>query len=222
MNYPPDQPQGWQQPNYQQPGQYPPQQPYQPQPPKKKRNPIMVVMIVLGSALILCAACGIVTALASSHSNTNTGTLSSATTTTSSSSTPTTASNQHFKPGDNVTVGSTWQITVSQATTSTGDDIDQPASGNVYLLIPVSYKNISTQEQQLFGYADWTLRDPNGKAYDPAFIQASNAADGKIEAGGPAQGTFTYEVPAATKSFTFAFQESAFTSGQTIWDLNLP
>lgn len=197
-------PQGYPQPNYQ-------------QPPKKKGKGLMIALIILGSVFVLCATCGIIAAVASVTTS-NTGTLTSSTPGTTSTTAPT---NQHFKPGDTVIVGNTWQIVVSTLAISQGDQYLSPKAGDTYLLIPVTFKNVTDKEQQLYGDANWTLKDLSGQKYDPAFISAASPPDGKIEAGGPAKGTLAYEVPANVKSFQLAFEISMFESGQTIWDLSV-
>lgn len=172
----------------------------------KQRLLFIVPLCVIIAALLACG----------SSSNANTGTL----TPPSSTATPTTQ--QHFHVGDTVTVGKTWQIVVSQPSTSTGEQYLTPKEGNVYLLIPVAFTNATNQEQSLYGNADWTLKDTAGQKYDPAYITSASPPSGKVEAGGPAKGTLAYEVPASLKEFRLSFEISMFSSGQTIWDLTIP
>jgi Domain of unknown function (DUF4352) len=129
---------------------------------------------------------------------------------------------QHFKVNDVVKVGSNWQVTVNSVKTDTGGQYSALKTGNVYLLVDVSMVNISNKEQSTSSLADWKLTGTDGQSYNASFFSgAPTAPDGKVEAGSPAKGTLTYEVPASVKNFKLAFTPSLFTSGQTIWDLTV-
>src|SRR5579863_7893511 len=52
------------------------------------------------------------------------------------------ASSQHFKVGQQVKIGDTFDVTVNSVTKNAGSDLDQPGSGNVYLIVDVTLKNI--------------------------------------------------------------------------------
>ncbi|MEO7002145.1 MAG: DUF4352 domain-containing protein [Ktedonobacterales bacterium] len=133
-----------------------------------------------------------------------------------------TSSAQHFTVGQQVKVGSTWVVTVNSAKTHGATDIDQPKSGNTYLVVDVSLKNVSSQEQTLSSLAQFTLKDATGQSYDETITTFANAApDGKVEAGSVSRGQMVYEVPTAQKSFTFAFEADIVSGGQTIWDISI-
>jgi hypothetical protein len=220
----PQQPSGpmpYPQQGYPPPGQAPyPQQPVQ-QGPKKKPG-----IFKIGCSALVAVVVLIVIIAVASGGKSNTGTKVDTTANSSSSTTSNSANTQpaqHFKVGDTVNVGSIWQIVVSNVRTDPGGQYDSLKTGDTYLAIDASFKNISNQEQQLFGSADWTLKDPTGQTYNTSFDSNISATEpqGKVEAGGPGKGTLIYEVPSATKSFTLAFETNAFTSGQTIWDLSV-
>lgn len=173
----------------------------------KRFIPLIVLCIIVGSLI----ACG--------ESNTGTKANSSESSSSSSSSS---APTQHFKIGDTVNVGDTWQIVVSNPRTSTGGQFSTLKTGNVYLIVDVSFKNVSKKEVQLFGDADWALKDTSGQKYDNGYTSdAPSAPDGKVEPGDPAKGSLVWEVPASTKQFTLAFENNVWASGQTIWDLSV-
>lgn len=230
--YPPQQP-SWQlppgqYPQYQQQPMYPPpvQPGYQPhmpppQPPKKKRG---VMWAIVGAILILvCACAGIGSMAKGGTTTTNTSTLvSTQAATTDASTTPAIVKNQHYKTGQAVKVGDTWQITLNSVQVSKGQDYSRPENGKVYLLAGVTMKNISSKEQAASSLLDWKLRDSDGEQYSETAVSfAPNAPGGSVESGGQIKGTLPYEVPAGKHAFTLAFKEIFSGDGQTIWDLSI-
>jgi hypothetical protein len=148
----------------------------------------------------------------------NTGTQANATNNSTTTSQPT----QHFKVGDTVKVGDTWQVVINSVKTDPPGQFSSLKSGNVYLLIGVSLTNISNKEQTTSSLADWKLTGTDGQSYNTTYdSDAPSAPDGKVEAGSPSKGTLVYEVPSTVKEFRLAFAPSFFSSGQTIWDLTV-
>lgn len=162
-----------------------------------------LVVVVLAAAVFL--ACG--SGDANAGSTTTGGTSSSG--------------GKHFKVGDQVKVGNTYVVTVNSVKTSKGDDISQPKSGNTFLIVDVSIKNVSSKEQDLSSLLQFTLKDSSGQKYDETILSGATAPDGKLAAGDVVKGQIPYEVPAAQHSFTLAFEADIISSGQTIWDLKL-
>jgi len=216
-------PQPPQQPYYppQQYGQPPYQQPmYQPTPPRKRSRTWL--WIVLGVLAVLLLGCiGIVALVTSAARSTNTGTLAT-TIPSSSTSTPTSnPSGQHFKVGQVVTVGNTWQVTVNSAKTSEGEQFITPTADHHYLILDVTLKNISSQEQNVSSALNFTLQDSTGQKYTETILPSKTPPDGKVEAGSLLRGQLSYEVPTSQKTFTFSFQANIISGGQTIWDINV-
>jgi hypothetical protein len=130
------------------------------------------------------------------------------------------ASSQHLKVGQSVQTGA-FQVTVNGVKTSQGQSFDTPKTGHVFLLIDVTVKNTSSQEQDVSSLVMWTLRDTSGQAISPTITTfAPPAPDGKVEAGNQIRGTLAYEVPTSQHTFTLAFIPD-LTSGQTIWDISI-
>lgn len=165
---------------------------------------LSILALVLPVAVIL--ACG----EASTAATTVTGTV------TAPASTPAT----HFKVGQQVKVDDTWVITVSSVKTASQglNEFDTPKSGNIFLVIDVTQKNISSQQQTANATFDWTLRDSTGQSYDQAI--ASNGPDGDVETNAQVRGQFYFEVPKAQKTFTLAFSPG-LGDDQVIWDISV-
>lgn len=179
-----------------------------------KKLIVPLCLLIFVGALIACGA-----------SDSNSGSAVSSTSSSSSSSTQSSkapASAAHFKVGQTVKVGDTWQVIVNSVKTSQGDDMDKPQKGQ-YLLLDVTVKNISSQEQNISSLVNFKLTDDTGISYTEAITALGNPnpPDGKVEAGSPLRGTFTYDVPTSVKKFTFAFEPDIISSGQTIWDINV-
>lgn len=169
--------------------------------------------ILLGLALIVCAliACG--------ESN-NTG---SVTTNGSTDSTPQ-ATAAHFKVGQVVKVGDTWQVTVNSVKTSKGDDFSKPDAGNTYIIINITVKNISSQEQTISSLLNFSFKSADGTKGKDAITLTTGVTpppDGKVAAGDLAKGDLVYEASASQKTGTLAFEADIISGGQSIWDINL-
>jgi U5 snRNP spliceosome subunit len=224
--YPPQQgyPQSGPMPPYPQqpmPPGYPQMPPQQPMQPKKKGKGLWIALGVIVGAVVLCAAIG--SMASKGNSGTKVDTTGNAGSSTTSNSQPTQpVMQQHFKVGDVVKVGDKWEVTVNSITTSQGGNYITPDPGNVYVLVNVSMKNTSPKEQNTSSLLDWNLKGKDGQRYkDALFSDGDSPPNGKIEAGGPAKGTLSYEVPATVKDFTLSFSPELFESGQTIWDLSV-
>ncbi|GER82472.1 MAG: DUF4352 domain-containing protein [Thermogemmatispora sp.] len=178
-----------------------------------------VLSLVIGAAIIIMAllACG-----ESTSSNTGTAVTPAASTSTSKSNGATAPATQHFKVGQVVKVGNTWQVTVLGVKTSSGDEFNQPKAGDTFLLIDVSLKNLSSSEQSVSSVMNFTLRDSSGQQMDFTIVtSAPKTPDGKVEAGGQIRGTLAYEVPLSEHHYTLAFVSDLLESGQTIWDITI-
>ena len=147
------------------------------------------------------------------------GTVANSGSTTSGGNSASTSS-KHFKTGDQVKVGDTYVVTVNSVKTSQGDDVSQPKSGNTFLIVDVTLKNVSNKEQNISSLLMFTLKDATGQQYTETIVDGTTTPDGKLEAGDVLRGQLAYEVPKSQHSFTLAFQADITSSGQTIWDLS--
>lgn len=163
---------------------------------------------------LLLAIAGVIMACGASSDNSGSATTGGGSSSSSSS--------QHFKVGQQVKVGTTWVVTVNSAKTHGATDMDQLKSGDTYLVVDVSLKNISSQEQNLSSLAQFTLKDATGQSYTETITTFANQPpDGKVEAGSMSHGQMVYEVPTAQKSYTLAFQSDIVSGGETIWDISI-
>jgi len=182
-------------------------------------------LIIVGVIVVVIAILGVV--IGSHGSSSNTGTLSSSNNNTGNSTisapAPTTASNQHFKVGDTVTVGNSWKVVVNSITADDGGQYSALKSGDTYVIVDVSLTNLTSSEQTASSLLMFTLKDSTGQKYDESIDTNVNGStpDGKVAAGDTLRGIIAYEVPASQKSFTLAFAPDLTSSGQTIWDLSL-
>ncbi len=174
----------------------------------------MKTILILISCLCILVSCG------STSSNQGTATTPQATDT---KNTPTSAPAQHFRIGQIVNVGSTWQITITSAKTSPHGQYSQPQhAGNVFLIFQVSVKNISTSEQNISSIANFTLTDASGQKYTNSYDDEAGATlDGKVEPDSPLKGSLVYEVPGGVHDFRLAFEAELISGGQTIWDIHV-
>ncbi len=135
---------------------------------------------------------------------------------------PTSAQSQHFKVGEAVKVGDTWEVTVNSVKTNNGSEYLKPKDGKTYLVVNVTTKNLTNQEQNMSSILNFSLKDTTGQKADIAIIPNVDVApNGKVEAGGLLRGNLAYEVPKSEKKFTLSFQNNLLSGGQTLWDLSI-
>lgn len=202
------------------PGQYPQQQPYYPQqPPPKKRRRVWL-WIVLGVLAVVVLGCiGTIALISQAAKNTtNTGTIATTVSTHASTSAP---SSQHFKVGQTVKVGDTWQVTVNSAKTSQGDEFSTPAAGSQFVIVDITLKNLSSTEQNVSSAVNFSLQDATGQKYNESILSGETPPDGKVEAGALLRGQLSYEVPTSQKKLTFNFEPDLISAGQTVWDITV-
>lgn len=205
-SYPP-QPQG----SPTQPGFPPPSQ----QP--KKCNPLLIIGGVIGGLLLVRCIGGVILA---SRATPNRGAKVGNTSTSSSTNTP--SGSRHVKVGDQLKGGDTCSITVTSVKTSGGDEAFQPKAGNTFLIVDVTVKNVSSQEQNLStllqasckplaSLLQFALKDATGQKYSETFTTNATPPDGQI----------AFEVPKSQRAFTFtlALEADLLSGGQTSWDL---
>jgi hypothetical protein len=171
------------------------------------RSRLMALFALLAITAAVILACG-GGASANSGSTTSGGTSAS-------------GSSKHFKVGDQVKVGNTYIVTVNSVKTSQGDEVIQPKSGNTFMIIDVTLKNVSNKEQDVSSLLMFTLKDSTGQQYDETVVDGATSPDGKLEAGDVLRGQIAYEVPKSQHTFTFGFEADITSSGQTIWDLKI-
>ena len=214
---------------YQQQQQYPGYQPgpgYPQQPPKKKGRLWLWLGLGLAIIVILCVAASAITSHSATSSNssnttsnTNTTNTTSSNSSKSSSSSSNSSNSSHYKIGQPATQGD-WQVSVTNVSTSMGDDIDQPKSGDQFLLVQVSVKNNSSKSQTVSSIDMFTLRDSNGQGYNETVTtQSTSSPDGSVDTGGKIAGTIAYEVPANVKSFELKFTGDLLSSDSVTFDL---
>jgi hypothetical protein len=174
----------------------------------------LIALVLLTLALIACG---------SSQANTGTAVTPTPTTKQQQPTDTPTPKPTHFKIGDTVKVGDVWTITITKIRTEQGGQYDPtPTSGNTYLVISIAAKNISSTEQQFYGSAGFTLRDPSGQSFQASYVSdARQAPMGKAEPGGPLSGDIVYEVSKSTKHYTLSSEQNAFMPGQVVWDITV-
>lgn len=167
---------------------------------------LLLLVGLLGVLALVVMACG--------SSSANTGTSVTGTNTVSNTS-------KHFKVGDQVKVGDIYIATINSFKTNPGDSFSKPKSGNQFVVVDVTLKNVSNKEQNVSSLLQFTLKDSTGQKYTETIISNVTPPDGKLAAGDIIKGQMAYEVPSAQHDFTFAFEADIISSGQTLWDLHI-
>lgn len=234
MQQPPPYQPGQSGPNYPQHPQYLPQQPYVPQPQYQQMPPVVsqpqkkpfsmgcagiVGMMLVGAFIgvfIGYVAHG-------SPDSVTTPTTTTSATASKAHSQPTTApvASAHHKIGEVVSVDGKWEVTFTQAHTVASDTLNQPQkAGNVYLLIDVTMKNISSVQASASSVIQFDLRTPDGTKITETLRTDSTPPDGNVSAGQQIKGTLSYEVAPDQHVFQMDFI-SDFAAQQVTWDVQV-
>ena len=170
---------------------------------------LLPLLTLLGVLALVIMACG----GSSANAGTSVGT--------SGNNSSNSNSSKHFKVGDQVKVGDTFIVTVNSFKTNPGDDIFKPKSGNQFVVVDVTLKNVGSKEQDISSLFQFTLKDATGQKYTETIISNVTPPDGKLAAGDLLKGQIAYEVAASQHDFTFAFEADIISGGQTVWDLHV-
>jgi len=133
-----------------------------------------------------------------------------------SPSQPTQPTSQQNSLGQPVVADDTWTVTVNNVTTSPGNDILTPKSGNTFLEINVTLKNTSSSSQTASSLLMFSLLDSTGQKYDQS-LGIESSPDGAVVANGLLRGTVTYEVPKSVHTFMLQFQPELTSSNVVQW-----
>lgn len=125
------------------------------------------------------------------------------------------------KVGVPFVVNDTWTVTVNKVSTNQGDNlINIPKAGNIYLVVNVTLKNTSSQNQGASSIGMFSLKDSTGQTYDQNIV-FGHSPDGQVAAGSLVRGDLAYEVPKSIHSFTLQFVSSLTSSDLTEWELTI-
>jgi len=133
---------------------------------------------------------------------------------------------QPTQPGGNtigkaVQVGNTWVVTVNNVKTSPGSEFTKPKSGNIFIVVDVSVKNISSSDQSVSSLLMFNLKNATGQLYTEAFTEFTNPPDGTVTPNSLLRGQLVYEVPSTDHTFTFSFQSDSSGSDIIEWNVKV-
>ncbi len=95
-----------------------------------------------------------------------------------------------------------WSMTLNSVKTSTGDQIDTPDAGKIYLVADVTIGNLLSYSQDVASRLSFRLQDSTGQAYDQDLNYFRTAPDGPIQPGSKLRGQLVYAVPKTMHDFT--------------------
>lgn len=122
--------------------------------------------------------------------------------------------------GQAVQAGPDYLVTVNSATTSTGDSVFSPKTGNIYLVVDVTVKNTSSSPQDVSSFLNFELQDSTGQKYDQTFTDIGTPPDQTgLQPGKLIRGQLVYEVPASMHQFTFSYLDLLGDTVLATWNL---
>jgi hypothetical protein len=124
-----------------------------------------------------------------------------------------------FKVDEPVAVGTTWVITVTHVSLSSGDSSYTPPKGKQLFLIAISEQNRSSQVASVNGAVNWSLQDSTGTSFQVVHSAYGEMPVENVEAGATSTGELVYEVPTSVGHLTLTFAPASG-DGPKIWDIS--
>lgn len=123
--------------------------------------------------------------------------------------------------GDTVKLGTAWVVTVNKVTANAGQGVDKPTGDDTFLLVDLTFTNVSSQDLDLYTVTPLVLRDASGQRYTQITTTFTTLPDGTIAAGASAHGVIPFEVSAVQRQFLLAYYTGNPKDPHAIWSLNL-
>lgn len=121
--------------------------------------------------------------------------------------------------GKPVHVGNTWIVTVNSVRYNTGDGvINVPQAGHIFLVVYVTFKNISPINSAVSSPLMFRLTDSSGQMYTQE-IAYGNSPDGAVRSGHSRSGQIAYEVPLSKHSFLLLGVAAPGTNSLNEWNI---
>lgn len=126
-------------------------------------------------------------------------------------------SQQTYNIGDVIQMGTTL-LTVNQVTFPAGDQFNQPAQGNKFLVIDLTIENHSSAPISFSSLMQTWLKDPSGQKYDidlmASVASGGSSPDGEIAPNEALRGQIGFQVPATATGLVFVFDADVWGTGK--------
>jgi len=195
----------------------PPLRMYEPPPPRRSKIPWWIILLLaVIVSLCICSSSMLYSTHNSEQSvNDINSQIQSIPTDTATSKTQ----NTIYKLGDVVQVDQNWNVTINSVSISQGDEFNTPKHGNEYILITMTFKNISNNQQSASTFLSMNLRGLDGMNYKQSLFYSGDQSppDGTVLSGMSSKGVISFEVPVSVHEFNLQYQD--FVCQAFEWDI---
>ncbi len=126
-----------------------------------------------------------------------------------------------YSIGEEVKLGDT-SVMVSSVEKSSGTDWDKPKSGNEYVIVSVTIKNIGDSQVSYNPY-DFSMQNSQGQITDTVFTTIdsdTSLSSGNLASGGSVSGTISFEQPIDDPNLVLKYTPNLFSSKEIKFNLN--
>lgn len=112
-------------------------------------------------------------------------------------------------------------VEVTDVEYSSGEDFDEPAEGNEYVIVYVRIEN-NSDEKISYNPFNFSMENSNGQIETQAFTTVDNdtsLSSGELREGGNVEGTIAFEQPVDDGGLKLIFEPSFWSAGEVIFDL---
>lgn len=119
--------------------------------------------------------------------------------------------------GETISIGD-FTLTVNEVSFPEGDDFNKPEDGKQFVVVDVTFENVSGESASLSSLLQMTLRDSTGQKYDvdlmASVASGGSTPDGELVAGEKLRGQVGYQVPVEATDLMFVFDADVFGAGK--------
>ncbi len=113
--------------------------------------------------------------------------------------------------------------TLLSVDTSAGDDWDEPAAGNEFVIVTVKIEN-NSGEKISYNSLDWQMLNTDGQYADEAWVildSDTNLGSGELADAGTKEGTIVFEEPKDATGLKLCYYENILFDEEPSFEINL-
>ena len=123
--------------------------------------------------------------------------------------------------GTAVNAGRLWSVVINSVQTHGNTKASQAQPGFVYIVVDITMKNISSQDQNCVLPFQMKFGDTQKGVYDQKYTEFATAPNGTVASGNTIHGQLVYAVPLSMHHFILAFRPDYTDATLVVWNITI-